>query len=234
MKGCLMEIEKQVKIVAHTPGYFVSKDGKVYSEKYGRRVELKQSEHKGYRRVCLSMNNKRQHYPVHRLVAEAFVPNPEDKPFVNHMDGNKRNNLSDNLQWCTASENQKHAYDTLGIRNGHTGYQYTKLYPNEELRNRLVELGVPRWKHNLAELGEMLPCHIEAIRKNKTGVIGMFVLEISKGITETNKGWSVSYRNHKWAGYGTAYTETADTEANARAKMLIYLIEKGLLDVTEG
>lgn len=200
---------QDVSPVAHTPGYFVSDDGKVYSEKYGRRCELKQSGHKGYRRVVLSTANKRQGYPVHRLVAEAFIPNPEDKPFVNHLDGNKRNNIASNLRWCTASENQKHAYDVLNIRNGHEGYQYAKLYPCEELRSRLFELGVPRWKHNLAELGEMLP----------------WLFHSGKRVGEPR--WNCYAKTSSDANPFNMleHTQQADTEADARAKMLIHLIE---------
>lgn len=192
------------------PGYFVTTDGRVFSEKYGRRVELKQSQHKGYRRVCFSHENRRQHHPVHRLVAEAFIPNPDHKPFVNHLDGNKQNNIVKNLAWCTASENQRHAYGELNIRNGHTGYTYAKLYPKEELRNRLVELGIPRWKHNLAELGEMLPAHLQIDKYQSSKFL-----------------WSVHWTDMK----KSSHSESADTEADARAKMLIYLLENKLIEV---
>lgn len=63
--------------------------------------------------VILSKNNKRHCFRVHRLVAQTFIPNPENKPQVNHIDGNKSNNKVSNLEWCTCSENLYHSYRTL-------------------------------------------------------------------------------------------------------------------------
>ena len=65
---------------------------------------------KGYLKVTLSKNNKQKTFRIHILVAKAFVQNPENKPEVNHKDGNKHNNHATNLEWNTRSENENHAY----------------------------------------------------------------------------------------------------------------------------
>ena len=66
---------------------------------------------------------------VHRVIALAFIPKIEGKDFINHKDGNKQNNSVDNLEWCTRSENMKHAYkhnlkSSIGIKNGRNKLSY--------------------------------------------------------------------------------------------------------------
>ena len=70
---------------------------------------------KGYLVAHLSKDNKAKNILVHRLVAESFIPNPNKYPCVNHIDGNKQNNNINNLEWCTHSENDLHAYK-IGLR----------------------------------------------------------------------------------------------------------------------
>ena len=69
----------------------------------------------GYFETTLVKDNKYKHIRTHRLVAQAFCDNPESKNEVNHIDGDKLNNFSENLEWCTSRENQIHAYK-LGLQ----------------------------------------------------------------------------------------------------------------------
>lgn len=101
-------MEKWLK-TASNPNYVVSNSGRVRRE--GSEKDCSVRDRKGYLAVDLYQDGERCTKRVHRLVAEAFVPNPYNKSEVNHIDGNKHNNCASNLEWVTSSENCRHAWD---------------------------------------------------------------------------------------------------------------------------
>jgi len=89
--------------------YYVTKDGRVFKE--GK--EIKPSDNgRGYKIVTLNINGKRKCKGVHRLVAEVYIPNPECKSDVDHIDCDRWNNCENNLRWVTHGENIQHSYDS--------------------------------------------------------------------------------------------------------------------------
>ena len=103
-------VEKWKDIPGYEGLYQASNLGKIRNEK--TRNILSGGIKRGYKEVILIKDNKRKYKLVHRLIALTYIPNNSNKPQVNHKDGNKLNNNVDNLEWCTRSENMKHAYRT--------------------------------------------------------------------------------------------------------------------------
>lgn len=95
------------------PGTEVSSLGHVKGLKGFRKLFVKKH---GYVGVVLTKKQKKKNFLVHRLVAEAFIPNPSNLPQVNHINGIKTDNRVENLEWCTASHNEKHAH-SLGLKS---------------------------------------------------------------------------------------------------------------------
>lgn len=89
--------------------YEVSDQGEV--RRIGGSLLKPQNESHGYASVSLSKNGKRVSKKIHRLVANAFVPNPDGCKVINHIDGNKKHNPASNLEWTTSSANNQHAWD---------------------------------------------------------------------------------------------------------------------------
>lgn len=103
---------EQWKEIENTDGLLeVSNYGRVRSNMRDGRILKATPDKKGYLRLRVTIHREKRAYKVHRLVANAFVPNPEGKPQVNHIDGNKTNNRADNLEWVTNLENAHHAMD---------------------------------------------------------------------------------------------------------------------------
>ena len=93
--------------------YYATKNGKIYSSHKGNIIEKKQRYDKdGYKMVNIMLGpSKETTRRVHRLVAETYIDNPENKPVVHHIDNNKENNNVENLMWATISENTQFGYD---------------------------------------------------------------------------------------------------------------------------
>ena len=122
IKKKTMEQEQWKPIEGTDNDYEVSNLGRVRSMKqyYGviGRIMPQTIQRSGYHYVMLHVNNKPTCRRVHRLVAKAFIPNPDNLPEINHIDGNKDNNQVSNLEWCTRSHNVKHSFDT-GLKQPH-------------------------------------------------------------------------------------------------------------------
>ena len=104
-------------IVGYEGAYKVSSNGDIYSM-VSHKIRKTFFDKSGYPTVKLYKNGSGKNYSVHRLVAEAFIERKLGKNYVNHKDGDKTNNAVDNLEWCTPSENVKHAYAKLGKKVG--------------------------------------------------------------------------------------------------------------------
>ena len=148
--------------------YQISNSGRVKSIE--RKVRYKNNRHEGFRIIkekilkirknkygyssirLYNENSKQKDFTIHRLVAQAFIPNPENKPCVNHIDGNKMNNHIDNLEWCTHTENSKHSYDKgLQSKKGEK-HHMNKLTENDVIVIRSLLEKISLTKKEIAEI----------------------------------------------------------------------------------
>lgn len=109
-------MEKEIK---DFPGYSITDDGKVISYKFKKpRIMKTWFQKDGYENIKLCKENQTYHFLIHRLVAEAFIPNPDNLSEVNHKNKIRNDNRVENLEWCTRKENLYDSYSTMSqIRN---------------------------------------------------------------------------------------------------------------------
>jgi len=124
--------------------YAVTDDGRVWSNKTNKWLKPATTG-RGY--LSVRLHSKTQ--SLHRLVALAFCENPEGKPCVNHIDGDKVNNCASNLEWCSYSENHKHAFDT-GLR-----------LPSEKQKDVVREQGIKNRRFTYADAEQMRKMYSE-------------------------------------------------------------------------
>jgi len=115
--------------------YYVSDTGLVKNIITGKILKLRKNPN-GYLKANLSIHGKLSTIFIHTAVAELYIPNPENLPVVNHIDGNKQNNNKLNLEWCTYKYNSAHAHN-LGLMNIPKG---TQCYQSKLTRNDVIYL----------------------------------------------------------------------------------------------
>lgn len=120
-------MKKQIKGYQN---YWIYDNGDVFNASTQKMLKGNIGEN-GYKYYRLSLNNKKTLFYAHRLVAEYFVENPENKPVVNHIDGNKLNNDKNNLEWVSYSENTIHWHQLSQKRNYRKSMQFTGDLPEE-------------------------------------------------------------------------------------------------------
>lgn len=177
--------EKWLDVVGYEGLYQVSDHGRVRRNGHIKAVSV---DHGGYVTVSLSRKSKQQTLKVHRLVALAFIPNPEHKKTVNHIDGNKQNNSINNLEWATHGENHKHAY-----RTGLKKVSELQRQRASETGKRTCELNRPRKVvvcRNASKSYEFVSAHEGArfVKGSATAIV-----KCCKGKQRTHKGYEWWY-----------------------------------------
>ena len=155
--------------------YQVSNLGRVKSVSRNKIMKLSVKVN-GYKDVSLSKGNTKKHYLVHRLVAQAFIPNPENKPTVNHIDEDKINNHVSNLEWATMKEQNNH-----GTRLHRVGDRIRIVQKNR------IDLS----KRVLCSNGEIYPSINEAGRVLK--INSSYIVKVLKGERKHAHGYSFNY-----------------------------------------
>lgn len=139
----------------------------------------------GRRMVCLSVNGKSKTYKLHRIIAKTFIPNPDNKPEVNHINGDPLNNCIWNLEWATRSENQLHAY-----AHGLAGYSTAR-------RKKISERQRDRMKPVIRSDGKIFESIGAAARS--VGCNSGSISSVLHGLRPSAKGFSFAFLDEKGA-----------------------------------
>ena len=138
-------MRKQIKDYEN---YFIYDNGDVLNILTNKILKGSIGEH-GYKYYRLSKNGKKKMFYAHRLVAEAFIDNPNNLPVVNHKNGNKLNNNIENLEWVNYSENSEHAHKEKLIKDRRKSEYYTQSLSGEEWKK------IPAFNYSISNLGRV-------------------------------------------------------------------------------
>lgn len=176
-----MEKEEEWRdVVGYEGRYMVSSMGRVYScpnHIHNGKFINSGKYPNGYCRVMLTLHGKKKFTTVHRLVAEAFLPNPNNYPYVNHKDEDKTNNSVENLEWCSP--------------------QYNSTYGKVSREKRIANCKLGRAVVQVSLNGEdvaVFPSLAEASRR--FGVSACNILNACTGVTQTSAGFKWRYANN--------------------------------------
>ncbi|MGJ1516515.1 HNH endonuclease [Sphingobacterium siyangense] len=183
--------------------YSVYPNGEIYS--FITKKILKNSLRGEYYCVTLSNNKNKLRISTHRLIAMLFVPNPLNKPCVNHIDGNKLNNNSYNLEWVTHSENEIHSFTVLGKKIIHSDKTKEKI--GKANRGNILSA---EFRKRLSEIKKNKPAH-NRLRVNQYTIDGEFLntydsmVSASKAIKGSHSAFSAikrgrlkTYKGYLW------------------------------------
>ena len=134
-----IDMEKVIRPVQGYEGHYeVDAAGNVYSVKRGRNLLVKRINPSGYEVVTLCKNGVQKTMRVHRIVASAFIPNPDNLPIINHKDENRINNSVENLEWCTPRYNLMYGGARERASNKMRGRKHTDMH-NEKISKSVAK-----------------------------------------------------------------------------------------------
>lgn len=155
-------MEEIFKIIKNYSNYKISDKGNIYS--IVRDIIKKiQKDKNGYSVITLIRNKKYSYKFIHRLVAETFIPNPGNKPQVNHINGIKSDNRVENLEWCTAKENIRHSF--IILNNNHMYGKKGKYCQNSKKVKQLDLDG------NLIKIWDSVECAKKYYNIKHSGIV---------------------------------------------------------------